>query len=159
MRTLRTIIILAVAGLFLTSAASAQAKSSHSEAAMELLSLMKIDRTLTQAIDIALTNQLASNPGMKPYEDVLRAFMAKYMNWANLKEKFAALYMSEFDEQTLRDMIAFYRTPSGQIAVAKLPILMQKGGELGQAEVQAHLPELQEAIQKRQEELHPANQK
>ena len=159
MKSFRSIIILVIAGVILTSTAASQAKSSHSEAAMELLSLMKIDRTLTQAIDMALSTQLQANPSMKPYEDVLRTFMAKYMNWENLKEKFAALYMSEFDEPTLRDMITFYRTPSGQIAVAKLPILMQKGGELGQAEVQAHIPELQAAIEKRQEELHPANQK
>ncbi len=159
MRSLHITVILIICALALAQPAAGQAKSSHSEAAMELLSLMKIDRTLTQAIDMALTAQLQANPTMKPYEDVLRAFLAKYMNWENLKEKFAALYMSEFDEPTLRDMIAFYRTPSGQIAVSKLPILMQKGGELGQAEVQAHLPELQEAIQKRQEELHPDNAK
>jgi uncharacterized protein len=159
MRIFRSIIALAIAGVILTSTGSAQAKSSHFEAALELLTVMKIDRTIAQEMDIVLATLLKMSPAMEQYEDVFRTFVGKYMNGENLKERLAALYMSELDEPTLRDMIAFYRTVSGQIAVAKLPVLMQKVAALGQGEVQAHLPELDEAIKKRQEELDPSNHK
>ena len=59
---------------------------------------------------------------------------------------------SEFAEAELRDMIAFYKTPTGQKAIAKLPALMAKGAQIGQQRIQEHLPELQEAIKKRIQE-------
>ena len=58
-----------------------------------------------------------------------------------------AIYTDAFTEAKLREVNAFYKTPTGQKAITVLPGLMQKGMAIGQKTMQEHLPELQEAIQ------------
>ncbi|MFK8113820.1 MAG: DUF2059 domain-containing protein [Rubripirellula sp.] len=63
------------------------------------------------------------------------------------------LYCSEFTKNDVRTTTAFYRTPVGQIAVSKLPILTTAGAQLGMQRVQANMGEHQQAIANRQAAL------
>ena len=74
------------------------------------------------------------------------------MRWDALKPQLVAIYTEAFTEAELREITAFYKTPAGQKAVTVMPELMQKGMTMGQKAVQDHLPELQEAIQKKLKE-------
>jgi|WetSurMetagenome_2_1015567.scaffolds.fasta_scaffold57065_3 uncharacterized protein len=139
--------------LFISSTGFSQNSASHSSVALELLEMMNMEKTLTQGVDIALSAQLKANPSLKPYEDILRNFMSKYMNWPNLKDRFVELYVNEFSEDELRELIVFYKTDIGKKAIEKLPLLYAKGSELGQQVVQEHMAELTDAIQSRAKEL------
>jgi hypothetical protein len=155
----RTALSIAVCTIIGSSLCAAQDQTSHAAATVELLTLMNVEQTMAQTTDMALAAQLQGNEALKPYEDIMRAFIGKYLNWNNMKDKLVALYMGEFTEAEVRTMIAFYKTPAGKKAIEKLPLLMTRGGELGQAEVQAHMSELTNAIQKRKEQLDPGNKK
>ncbi|HSD11131.1 MAG TPA: DUF2059 domain-containing protein [Candidatus Binatia bacterium] len=140
------------------SASVAEAESttpsaSHLKAATELLELVHVDRSTADALDVVLKVQLRHQPKLAPYEDTLRAFMQKYMSWESLKGDYARIYAEAFTEEELRQMIAFYRTPTGQKAVRMIPELMAKGAALGQSRVQENREELQKMIQKRQKEI------
>lgn len=152
-RILRTISCSIALVALLSCGALAQDSTRHAAAVAELLSMMSIEKTMEQAVDISVTAQLKANPNLVPYEAVMRSFLSKYMGWAYLKDKFIAIYMAEFTEAELRTMIAFYRTDTGKKVIEKLPSLMAKGSEMGQRAVQDHMNELTEAIQKRSEEL------
>lgn len=127
---------------------------SHKKAAEELLEVMKVQETFEQSIDEMLKVQLKANPGMEAFEPVLRKFFKKYMGWKTLKGDLVKLYLEEFSEKELRELVAFYRTKIGQKAATRMPALMSKGAEIGQNRVQEHMPELmqmmQEAAQKKQ---------
>jgi hypothetical protein len=66
----------------------------------------------------------------------MRAAMAEWFDkeikWEDLKPKMVELYAKEFTEKELQDLLAFYRTPSGRKALAKLPVIMQEGAKIGQ---------------------------
>jgi hypothetical protein len=87
------------------------------------------------------------NPSLAPYEPQMRAFLMKHMSWASLKDDMIRIYTAEFSEQELKELMAFYQTPVGKKSVEKMPVLLQKGAEIGQQKIQKHLPELQAAIQ------------
>lgn len=133
--------------------ASSQDSTSHREAVSELLAVMNVERTLDQAMEIGLDAQLRNNPGLKPYEGILRSFLSKYMSWTYLEDRFIEVYMREFTEPELRTICAFYRTDVGKKAIEKLPVLLAKGAEIGQQAVQEHLGELTAAIEERAREL------
>jgi hypothetical protein len=136
------------------AARSAAAPSaSHLKTATELLELVHVDRSTADALDVVLKAQLRHQPKLAPYEDTLRAFMQKYMSWESLKGDYARIYAEAFSEEELRQMIAFYRTPTGQKAIKMIPELMAKGAALGQSRVQENREELQRMIQKRQKEI------
>jgi hypothetical protein len=50
--------------------------------------------------------------------------------------------MQSFNEAEARELTAFYRTPLGRKASHEMPLLLQRGAEVGSARVQEHMPEL-----------------
>ena len=122
-------------------------EASHKKAAESLLALMGLEKLLSQSVDQMLALQVQQNPALAPYQAQMKTFLNKYMSWASLKDDMAKVYMAEFTEAELNDLIKFYQTPLGKKTVEKMPSLMTKGAEMGQKRMQEHLPELQAAIQ------------
>jgi hypothetical protein len=122
-------------------------QASHRAAAEALLGLMNMDKVMTESLDTMLQMQIKQNPAIAPYEPQMRAFFKKYMSWESLKEDMIKIYLAEFTEEELKELLKFYQTPVGKKTIQKMPSLLAKGAELGQQRVQQHLPELQEAIQ------------
>jgi hypothetical protein len=121
-------------------------EASHRKAAESLLSLMNMDSVMSQSIDQMLQMQIKQNPAIAPYEQEMKDFLKKYMSWAGLKDEMVKIYVDEFTESELNELNKFYQTPLGKKTLAKMPVLLAKGAELGQRRVQEHLPELQTAI-------------
>jgi len=146
-------ILIVVLCLFVPLAArAAEPSPGHVQAVEELLRTTKMDTLLDQTIDSVVKAQVAQNSDLAKVEGVMRQFMAKYMSWEALKPQMMALYMDTFTEQELREINAFYKTSTGQKTLTAMPGLFQKGMAIGQKAVQDHLPELQEAIQKKLKE-------
>jgi hypothetical protein len=139
-----TLIIVIAFGQMTPVRASEQ---THKQAAESLLALMDMDKLMSESIDQMLEMQVKQNPAIGQFKEEMKKFLSKYMSWAAMKEDMVKIYASEFTEQELKELLAFYQTPLGRKTVAKMPKLMAKGAELGQQRVQEHLPELQKAIQ------------
>ncbi len=133
--------------------AAEQVTDSHRQAAEELLVEMSMERTLEESIETTLSVQLQQAPQLVQFEDIMRAFLNKYMSWEYLKEHIVQLYVEEFTEQELREITAFYRTEAGKKLIELTPVLMNKGMAIGQKAVEEHLPELQQMILQRMQEL------
>ena len=121
-------------------------EASHRQATETLLGAMQMETLLTQSIDQMLQVQVQQNPAIAPFQTEMKAFFGKYMSWAVLKDDMTKIYMAEFTEPEMKELIAFYQTPVGKKTVQRMPALMAKGAEMGQRRVQEHLPELQAAI-------------
>ena len=121
--------------------------ASHRAAAEALLNLMDMDKMMSQSVDQMLQIQIKQNPALAQYEKQMRDFLTKYLSWASMKDDMLNIYTTEFSEDELKQLTAFYQTPLGKKTVQKMPALMQKGAEMSQKRLQEHLPELQAAIQ------------
>ena len=97
---------------------------------------------MTQMLDV----QIKSNPMLETKRSAMQAFFKKYMSWSSLKEEYIKIYQSEFTEAELKDITAFYKTPTGKKMAEKAGVLAIKGSSMGQQRVQEHLPELQEML-------------
>ncbi|HEX8694503.1 MAG TPA: DUF2059 domain-containing protein [Longimicrobium sp.] len=128
------------------AAQPAPVSPTHRAAALELLEAMRVSEALQLSIETVLQAQMQSNPELQAVESVMRDFFVRYMSWDNLKAGYADIYSRAFTEPELREMIAFYRTPTGQKLARATPQLMREGSELGQRAVQEHMGELQEAV-------------
>jgi uncharacterized protein len=139
-------------GLLFALAGGAQAqtpeKSKHYKAAEDLLLTMNMKQSLDESLNQMLTLQLRNNPKLQPAEATLKQFFSKYMSWEALREDYIQIYMEEFTEKELKDMMSFFKTDTGRKMAAKQGTLMMKGAQLGQSKVQEHMSELQEMLQK-----------
>jgi hypothetical protein len=76
-----------------------------------------------------------NNPKTKKYSEILvgvvKDVLDEYFNdpetQKNLKITYANIYMEEFTEKELREMIEFYKTDTGKKVLQKLPSVIEKG--------------------------------
>ncbi|HSS76500.1 MAG TPA: DUF2059 domain-containing protein [Thermoanaerobaculia bacterium] len=146
-------------GLSPSAAWGVEVSSVHRQAAVELLQMMDLEKTMRSTLSAMLDAQINGNPEMAPYRDVFQSWIERYFSWDALKPRMIDLYVQAFTEPELRDMIAFYKTPTGQKSLTKLPALMQQGGQLGAEIVQQHKTELEKMMRARKHELDEAKQK
>ena len=107
---------------------------------------MQMESTLASSINTMMDIQMQQNPMLAQHRPALDAFFRKHMSWEALKEDFLSLYVESFTETELREMITFYQTPTGKKAIKMMPVLVQKGAQIGMRRVQQNQADLQRLI-------------
>jgi len=126
---------------------------SHRDAASELLELMNVERTMMAGASAMVDAMAQQNPQLESYRDVILKWAEGFMNWETFGSKFVALYTESFTEPELRELIAFYNTPTGKKALTLMPELVQRGAALGADVASEHMQELEQMISERAAEL------
>lgn len=136
--------------LTLPVSAFAQAHSpAHLKAAEAVLDAAGLEKTFSPMIENMMEVQSKQLPDSlrTKFVGVMKVFMGKYFTYAQIKPGMAKIYADEFSEAELKDLAKFYSTPVGKKAAERLPVLQQKGMELGVGLVQQHQAELQQMME------------
>lgn len=119
----------------------------------ELLNVINFDKVINESIDASMKGLEQMLPGLAKHQTELRNFYNKTINPQQLRNDVTTIYAEIFTEQELKDLITFYKTPTGQKALQKLPEIMQRSMQLAQQrlmENQAELYTLMEKVAKEQ---------
>jgi len=139
------LVLLLGIGLVAASSAGAQAAAPSPgavKAANELMQTMHADKTFHDALSAAFDAQIQNNPAMAPYRPALQAFADKYLTWEAMGPQLTAAYAQTFTESELKDLIAFYKTPTGAKYAAQQATLAGKSQAISFAILQQHQSEL-----------------
>ena len=128
-------------------AQAGQEKSSHYKAAEDLMLAMNMQQNVDASIPLVVDQQVQSNPGLAGKRDAFLAFMQKHLSWAAMEKEYMKLYMDEFNEAELKELVAFYRTEIGKKLAERQNSLTLKSSQLGQDKVQANMAELMQLMQ------------
>jgi len=139
-------LLLAIAGLGLLAPAARADEASHQAAVQKLFDTMHMKELFESSVTQTVDAQVKQNPMITPYRQILLDFMHKYMDWNSLAPDITKLYMEQFTEPEIEELVKFYSTPIGQKTIKAMPELMARGAIIGQRRVQEHMPELQDAI-------------
>lgn len=127
--------------------------ASHKAAAMQLVAKVNSKETMLTSFSSLIepmTKQMASQgvpeAAIKEVKAAMTDWFTKEINFDVIAPKMAELYMQEFSEDELKQIVVFYDTPLGQKLLAKLPVLMQKGAAIGQEQLQGKQADLQKRI-------------
>ena len=142
--------ILVLAALLAVGAhpAAAQEPLRH-ELALQLLEAMRMPEQIEASLATVVATQTRLNPDVPGLGEALREFLARYVTWNAMKEEYAEIYAGAFTEEELREMAAFYRSPTGQRLARATPQLTRLGAELGERTLRAHAAELDAMIARR----------
>ncbi|WP_176013770.1 DUF2059 domain-containing protein [Victivallis sp. Marseille-Q1083] len=116
------------------------------ETAYQLLDVLKTREMLDDSLAAMLKMQLEHSNANAAQRQIFENFFRKYLSFDLLKQGFADIYLAEFTVPELQELIAFYQTPLGQKLAARQALLSRQSAALGQAQIQAHLPELQQQL-------------
>ncbi len=125
--------------MFLTGPVRAQSQNADAEeAARELIVTMKLGdqfKAMLPMIFKAFKPAIVQNrPDVDRDFDALEPILQGKMNARvdELQNAMATIYANNFSAGELRDLNAFYKTPTGQKLLAKLPVVTQQSMAAGQ---------------------------
>ncbi len=149
-------IFLILSSLCLALPASAEISDAHRRATAELLEVMEVERSMVGGATAMTDVMLQQNPSLAPFRDVLIAWAEKTMTWERFQGRVVAMYAETFSEAEIRDLIAFYKTPTGKKMVLVGPQLTQQGAMLGAEVARENEDELRRMLEARAAQLAPA---
>jgi hypothetical protein len=88
--------------------------ASHLQATRDFFLLAGLNTLYDATVETELRNQIRQNPQLGPYADVMREFFRKYASWNAIQDDVARIYMSNFNEQEVRQLNAFAQTGAGR---------------------------------------------
>lgn len=140
--------------LILSLSFSLNAFADNHQGIEELFDALQMEKTYNDILNQTLDLQIQQNPTMLSYRDTLKTFFDKYISYEQVKPDLEALYSQTFSESEIKELTAFYKTPTGQKAITAMPQLFQQGAMIGQMRVQENMGELEamltEEINRRQ---------
>lgn len=114
-------------------------QTSHREVAAELLELAGGEDSIqlgANAMIEALTGTWAAQgvpEGLIPlFIEQLKEWIAQDFVWTEMEAEILDLYMTEFSESELKDIIAFYLTPTGKKSLERMPQILAASMQIGQ---------------------------
>jgi hypothetical protein len=152
-------VLLACTLFFAVFAAHAD-DSSKTVKVQELFRLIKLDKLSAQMMDQVmaqinsglmqqLTGIQLSAADQKKLDDFSRQvklIVSSAVAWEKLEPDYTKLYADTYTEQQLDDLLAFYKSPTGQAVVEKTPILLKASSALAQQRMTAVMPDLQKLM-------------
>ena len=90
---------------------------------------------------------------LESYQAKANAALDKAVGWDKLKPDMVKLYTSNFNEQELKDLIAFYESPLGQKVLQKMPTLTAQSAQITQSKLEAAVPEVNKLLTDMSNEL------
>ena len=145
--------LFAVLLLFPACIQAQTADDAKQKAALRFLEASGTKTNLERTIHVMIKMQIDQNPQLEPYRDLMSAFLEKYLSWDALKDDLVKIYEESFTADELNQLADFYETPLGKKVSVKLAELTMRGSMIGQKNVQDHMAEFQDSIQKRKSEL------
>lgn len=122
--------------------------------------LAQVDGVMRASLESSLQgNSLDDNQrkiiesGQVKMHDVL----LKAMTWEKLEPMYMSIYRQSFSQKEVNDMLTFYKCPSGQAVIAKLPVVLQQTMKSMQAEMSTLTPEIQRVSHETVSELQAYN--
>jgi hypothetical protein len=157
------IALILVPALLVPAAAQTPPTDNRVKLALQLIELTEARRQMEQQMATVLKAQVDSimargrSAGvpesdlakLEPLQQEVRELVMKEIGWEHIAREAANAYAALFTEQELKDMVAFYQSPSGKAWVAKFPEFSSKMVQITQQRMQLIAPKVQELIQKR----------
>jgi hypothetical protein len=122
-------------------------EKSHRAAVKELFKAMDLPKKMQDTLDQTLENQIKFQPPLKPYREVMRKFLVKYMSYESLEDELVSLWVKEFTENEVQELIRFYQSPVGKKVLSKQPEMHAKISQLTSKRIQANQEELKKMIE------------
>ncbi|VUD64765.1 hypothetical protein TDB9533_03396 [Thalassocella blandensis] len=144
--------ILLLALVLLTSNVFAS-EATKQEKLKELINVMDMDSmvdSMYSQMEVMMQN-MSTEMGVQPeeqpifdeYYSKMTMVMREEISWKKMKPTVLEIYDKNFSEQEISDMLAFYKTETGQAILAKMPAVMQESMLMSQSLAQNAVPKIQ----------------
>ncbi|MGB0125504.1 MAG: DUF2059 domain-containing protein, partial [Silvibacterium sp.] len=104
-------------------------------------------------VDSGMTQQLLgvklTADQQKSYDELTKkaeTIISNALSWDKLEPEYEKLYAAAYTEPQLDDILAFYKSPTGQVMVEKTPVLIARAKTIAQQRLMDAVPQLQQLM-------------
>lgn len=126
---------------------AAEVPDTELQLGMQLIELLDVRGAAAAGIRLMMDAQVEAQPHLAPYRERMEAWANGIFSTPEAAQAYARLYAETFTEGELRDMIAFYQSPTGRRFTAEQSRLVAGGETIGRELAEAHLDELMELLE------------
>lgn len=162
-----------IAAVFLCALPNAHADDASKRAKIEdMFIVLKMDSMMKQMMTQGIAQgketvrQMMGNTPFTPADQKIVddsiakmiAVVSDALSWEKLKPAYVDLYASAYSEEEVDGILAFYKSPVGQVLLSKTPELVTKAGAIVSARTQDLGPRMQQVmgeLQKQFQAAHP----
>ena len=126
-RTISTIVITTFLGT--AALAGPQAPTGREQAGRDFYKVLGGDQLVKKTVE-SLVSIAGRDPSVAPYEGIVRAWLDGSLASSHFGEDMSNYYSRTFTEKELKELTAFFRTPTGQKFVTQLPDAIQRAADL-----------------------------
>ncbi|MBB1328625.1 DUF2059 domain-containing protein [Pseudoalteromonas sp. SR43-7] len=129
----------------------------------ELIKVMNLDSMVDSMYGQVegMMKGMSDQMGVKPsdqaifdkYYGDMTTVLKTEMSWAKMQPMMVNVYDKHFSEQEIADMLAFYKTDTGQKILEKMPVVMQESMQMSQSLMKDAMPKIQTLAQQLSDEL------
>ncbi|HST57252.1 MAG TPA: DUF2059 domain-containing protein, partial [Longimicrobium sp.] len=106
-------------------------------------------------VRLMLDVQMMSNPELGRYRRVVEEWARELFESREATDAYARMYAERFTEGELRDLVAFYESPTGRRLSAEQPGMIQASEQIGRVLAANGQPDLMARLQKAMEDSPP----
>ena len=114
--------------------------------------MTQMDGLMKNAMAQATQGQQLSDSDQKEIDQVqaeITTEMKKVLDWNKLEPMYVRVYQKSFNQQEVDGMIAFYKTPTGEAVLNKMPLVLQNT----LVEMQQMMKPMMQHLQQKQQEI------
>jgi hypothetical protein len=159
---------LIIALLFSVSSLNVFASDSKREAIEQLFELTSADSMVNtmyskmdgmmQGMGQALGAKESDKAIVDKYMSKVVAIMKSEASWEKMKEPLIDVYSKHYSEKEVKDIVAFYKTESGQSMIKKTPAIMSESMFVSKQMMSLFIPKIQKLTEDLKIELKAANE-
>ena len=142
------------------SAADAPPSESSIKQLLEVSHVRTLVDSMVGQMDGIMKNAMAqATRGQQPTADMqkeidqaeseVKSEMKSVLDWSKLEPRYVRIYQKSFNQQEIDGMIAFYKTPTGQAVLNKMPLVLENT----MTEVQQMLQPMMQHLQEKQHDI------
>lgn len=126
----------------------------------EFFKVAKLDQLSAQAMQL-VENQVKSGMVQQVFgtkvpadqqqradelSDQMTKIVSNALSWDALEPEYTKIYAAAYTEQQIDDLIAFYKSPTGQVLVENTPILMKQASAITQEHMASAAPQIRKLL-------------
>lgn len=138
---MKRLLIALLAALFFMPAFAAPAQDASIQKLLTLTEAQKLNDAAiansNEMIDSSLKPVLRLDDMTAEKKKIVESFLAEYkqivkeeFSWDKMLPDYIRIYKETFTEEEIQDLITFYESPTGQMFVRKMPVIMDKASNV-----------------------------
>lgn len=158
MKALCSFLSLLICITFLQAADPSPKDSAALDTAIDqLFKILHMEENTNNMVVGMVDSQIRADPRIASARERIHVLLVQYVGWNSIKDDIRGVWKSHFTLEEIKQLTAFYSTPTGKKYIDLMPTVLNEGSVIVNQRMTQHTPELLKVLQEELKKSAAAN--